>query len=142
MPLFRQFLKIFKGRPARSCRTGPRGPNGGQDPHRWISAEGKLPREEIRFREIRINQNPFSPEYDKLGFGPHRDLYQSRGPDKVSWPARDTIFRGRFFWNSRKSVLGAQKRLNSLHELRGDPERPSSQKKAFVLRRYAARVRQ
>jgi Carboxypeptidase regulatory-like domain len=39
---------------------------------------GQLPSKSA-IREIKINQNPFSPEYDKLGFGRIEILYQDQG---------------------------------------------------------------
>ena len=56
------------------------GPNGGQIYIDGFTG-GQLP-PKSSIREIRINQNPFSPEYDKLGYGrieiftkPGTDLY-------------------------------------------------------------------
>ena len=43
------------------------GPNGGSIYVDGFSGGQLPPKESIR--EIRINQNPFSPEYDKLGYG-------------------------------------------------------------------------
>jgi hypothetical protein len=58
------------------------GPNGGSIFIDGFSG-GELPPKNA-IREIRINQNPFSPEYDKLGFGLTcpRFLYQP----KVEFP--------------------------------------------------------
>ena len=52
------------------------GPNGGQMYIDGFTA-GQLP-PKSSIREIRINQNPFSSEYDKLGLWPHRNLHQAR----------------------------------------------------------------
>ena len=38
---------------------------------------GRLP-PKSSIREVRINSNPFSPEYDRPGFRADRDLYQTR----------------------------------------------------------------
>jgi hypothetical protein len=56
------------------------GPNGGQ---LYIDGftGGQLPPKES-IREIRINQNPFSAEYDRLGFG-RIDILTKPGADKL-----------------------------------------------------------
>src|ERR1039457_6917857 len=41
---------------------------------------GQLPPKDS-IREIRINQNPFSPEYDKIGFG-RIEIFTKPGTDK------------------------------------------------------------
>ena len=51
------------------------GPNGGAIFIDGFSGGQLPPKNSIR--EIRINQNPFSPEYDRLGLRPHRDLHQA-----------------------------------------------------------------
>src|SRR5215467_9017399 len=58
---------------------------------------GQLPSKES-IREIRINQNPFSPEYDKLGLG-RIEIFTKPGADKI----RGTLFYnfGDSVWNSR-----------------------------------------
>ena len=78
------------------------GPNGGSIFIDGFSG-GQLPPKDA-IREIRINQNPFSAEYDKLGFG-RIEIFTKPGSDK---------FRGLFqynfandFWNSR-NPYGAQ----------------------------------
>ena len=55
------------------------GPNGGAIYIDGFSG-GQLPSKES-IREIRINQNPFSPEYDKLGFG-RIEIFTKPGSDK------------------------------------------------------------
>ena len=55
------------------------GPNGGAIFIDGFSG-GQLPSKES-IREIRINQNPFSPEYDKLGFG-RIEIFTKPGSDK------------------------------------------------------------
>jgi hypothetical protein len=58
---------------------------------------GELPAKES-IREIRINQNPFSPEYDKLGLG-RIEIFTKPGSDKyhasIGYNFADA------FWNSR-----------------------------------------
>jgi hypothetical protein len=55
------------------------GPNGGQIYIDGFTA-GQLP-PKASIREIRINQNPFSPEYDKLGYG-RIEIFTKPGTDK------------------------------------------------------------
>src|SRR5436853_5459927 len=82
---------------ALSALAGPSaGPSGGQIFIDGFSG-GQLPSKES-IREIRINQNPFAPEYDKLGFG-RIEIFTKPGTDK---------FRGSIyfnfadqFWNTR-----------------------------------------
>jgi hypothetical protein len=47
--------------------------------HRWIYRRQLPPKSSIR--EIRINQNPFSAEYDKLGYG-RIEIFTKPGTDK------------------------------------------------------------
>ena len=56
------------------------GPNGGQMYIDGFTAGQLPPKESIR--EIRINQNPFSSEYDKLGYG-RIEIFTKPGTDKV-----------------------------------------------------------
>src|ERR1039458_9322509 len=55
------------------------GPNGGSILVDGFSGGQLPPKESIR--EIRINQNPFSPEYDKLGYG-KIEIFTKPGFDK------------------------------------------------------------
>ena len=71
------------------------GPNGGQMYIDGFTA-GQLP-PKASIREIRINQNPFSSEYDKLGYG-RIEIFTKPGTDK---------FHGQFF------VLGNSSTFNS-----------------------------
>src|SRR5882724_8046969 len=56
------------------------GPNGGQIYIDGFTA-GQLP-PKASIREIRINQNPFSSEYDKLGYG-RIEIFTKPGTDKL-----------------------------------------------------------
>jgi hypothetical protein len=56
------------------------GPNGGQIYIDGFTA-GQLP-PKASIREIRINQNPFSAEYDKLGYG-RIEIFTKPGTDKI-----------------------------------------------------------
>ena len=59
------------------------GPNGGQIYVDGFTA-GELPPKSA-IREIRINQNPFSAEYDKLGYG-RIEIFTKPGTDQVPRP--------------------------------------------------------
>jgi len=71
------------------------GPNGGQ---LYIDGftGGQLPPKES-IREIRINQNPFSSEYDKLGYG-RIEVFTKPGSDK---------FHGQFLVNGNDSAFNS-----------------------------------
>ena len=58
------------------------GPNGGQIYIDGFTA-GQLP-PKASIREIRINQNPFSSEYDKLGYG-RVEILTKPGTDQMHW---------------------------------------------------------
>jgi Carboxypeptidase regulatory-like domain/TonB dependent receptor len=77
------------------------GPNGGQMYIDGFTA-GQLP-PKSSIREIRINQNPFSSEYDKLGYG-RIEIFTKPGTDK---------FHGQFF------VMGNSSALNSNNPFAG-----------------------
>ena len=78
------------------------GPNGGQLYIDGFTA-GQLP-PKSSIREIRINQNPFSAEYDKLGYG-RIEIFTKPGTDK---------FHGQF------SVVGNSSGLNTRNPFLGD----------------------
>lgn len=71
------------------------GPNGGQIYIDGFTA-GQLP-PKSSIREIRINQNPFSSEYDKLGYG-RIEIFTKPGTDK---------------YHGQVSILGNSSALNS-----------------------------
>ncbi len=75
---------------------GAAGPNGGQI---YIDGfeGGNMPSKES-IREIRINQNPFSAEYDRLGFG-RIEILTRPGSDK---------FRGQAFFNFGDDALNSR----------------------------------
>jgi hypothetical protein len=89
------------------------GPNGGSLFIDGFSG-GELPPKNA-IREIRINQNPFSPEYDKLGFG-RIEIFTKPGTDK---------FRGSVGYNfandatNSRNAYAAQKAPFHLNELSG-----------------------
>ncbi|HEV2713720.1 MAG TPA: carboxypeptidase regulatory-like domain-containing protein, partial [Terriglobales bacterium] len=78
------------------------GPNGGQMYIDGFTA-GQLP-PKASIREIRINQNPFSSEYDKLGYG-RIEIFTKPGTDK---------YHGQFF------VLGNDSSFNSHNPFAGE----------------------
>ena len=103
------------------------GPNGGAIYIDGFSG-GELPPKNT-IREIRINQNPFAPEYDKLGFG-RIEIFTKPGTDK---------FHGTFgynfandFWNSR-NPYAEQKAPFHLHELNGSISGPLNRRASFNL---------
>jgi hypothetical protein len=71
------------------------GPNGGQLYIDGFTAGQLPPKESIR--EIRINQNPFSSEYDKLGYG-RIEVFTKPGSDK---------FHGQFSINGNDSAFNS-----------------------------------
>src|ERR1700678_923315 len=83
------------------------GPNGGQLYIDGFTA-GQLP-PKSSIREIRINQNPFSAEYDKLGYG-RIEIFTKPGTDK---------FHGQF------SVVGNDSALNTRNPFLGDAPQAS-----------------
>jgi len=72
------------------------GPNGGQIYIDGFTG-GQLP-PKSSIREIRVNQNPFSAQYDKLGYG-RIEIFTKPGTDKV---------HGQFFFNDSNSVLNSR----------------------------------
>src|SRR5581483_6055022 len=76
---------------------------------------GELPSKQS-IREVRVNQNPFSPEYDKLGYG-RVEIFTKPGADR---------FRGTMdynfahdVWNSR-NPYSTQKAPLLLNEFEGN----------------------
>src|SRR6185436_10826714 len=72
------------------------GPNGGQIYIDGFTG-GQLPPKSA-IREIRINQNPFSAQYDKLGYG-RIEILTKPGSDKL---------HGQFFFMDNNSVLNSR----------------------------------
>ena len=72
------------------------GPNGGQIYIDGFTG-GQLP-PKASIREIRLNQNPFSPEYDKLGYG-RIEIFTKPGSDK---------YHGQIFFNDNDSVFNTK----------------------------------
>ena len=89
------------------------------------------PKESIR--EIRINQNPFSPEYDKLGYG-KIEIFTKPGSDKYRGTV-DYNFANDF-WNTR-NPYAPEKAPFLLNEFEGSAGGPLS-KARFLHARCAA----
>jgi hypothetical protein len=72
------------------------GPSGGQ---MYIDGftGGQLP-PKSSIREIRVNQNPFSAQYDKLGYG-RIEVFTKPGTDK---------YHGQFFFNDSNSIFNSR----------------------------------
>jgi hypothetical protein len=103
------------------------GPNGGAIYIDGFSGGELPPKESIR--EIRINQNPFSPEYDKLGYG-KIEIFTKPGADKYRGTA-DWNFADQF-WNSR-NPYSAQKAPFLLNELEGSAGGPLTRLASFTV---------
>ena len=103
------------------------GPNGGAIFIDGFSG-GQLPSKDS-IREIRINQNPFSPEYDKLGFG-RIEIFTKPGSDK---------FRGTIFYNigvdelNSRNPYAARKAPFLLQEGGGNISGPIGKRASFFL---------
>ncbi len=89
---------------------------------------GELPAKES-IREIRINQNPFSPEFDKLGYG-RIEILTKPGADR---------FRGTMdynfaqdAWNSR-NPYSAEKAPLLLNEFEGNAGGPIGKRASFIV---------
>ena len=89
------------------------GPNGGQIYIDGFTG-GQLPPKSA-IREIRINQNPFSAEYDKLGYG-RIEIFTKPGMDH---------FHGQVFFNDNNEVL------NTASPFLGEAEQPGYQSELF-----------
>ena len=82
---------------ALQALAGPgAGPNGGQIYIDGFSGGQLPPKESIR--EVRINQNPFSAEYDRLGFG-RIEIFTKPGTDRL---------RGTLFLNDSDAVFNSR----------------------------------
>ena len=82
---------------ALQALAGPSaGPNGGQLYIDGFTGGNLPPKDSIR--EIRLNQNPFSPEYERLGFG-RIEIFTKPGSDKL---------RGQAFMNFNDESLNSR----------------------------------
>jgi hypothetical protein len=80
------------------------GPGGGNAIFIDGFSGGQLPPKES-IREVRINQNPFSPEFDKLGLG-RIEIFTKPGTDKYHGTV--TYNLGTDWWNSRNPYATQQ----------------------------------
>ena len=103
------------------------GPNGGSIYIDGFSGGELPPKESIR--EIRINQNPFSPEYDKLGFG-RIEIFTKPGTDKFRGSVGYNFANDK--WNSR-NAYAAEKAPFHLNELSGTLSGPINKRASFNL---------
>ncbi len=103
------------------------GPNGGSIFIDGFSG-GELPPKNA-IREIRINQNPFSPEYDKLGFG-RIEIFTKPGTDKFRGSVGYNFANDK--WDSKNSYA-AEKAPFRLNELSGTLSGPINKKASFNL---------
>ena len=103
------------------------GPNGGSIYIDGFSG-GELP-PKSSIREIRINQNPFSPEYDRLGFG-RIEIFTKPGTDKFRGSVGYNFANDK--WNSR-NPYAAQKAPFHLNELSGTLSGPINKRASFNL---------
>jgi len=103
------------------------GPSGGAMFVDGFSGGEIPPKESIR--EIRVNQNPFSPEYDKLGLG-RIEIFTKPGADRY----RGTIDYNfaKDFWNSRNPYSAVKAPLQ-LNELEGNAGGPLNKRSSFIV---------
>ncbi len=103
------------------------GPDGGSVFVDGFSGGQIPPKESIR--EVRINQNPFSPEYDTIGYG-RIEIFTKPGTDKF----RGTGFYnfGDSVWNSR-NPYAAEKAPFELKEYGGNVSGPLNRRASFTL---------
>ncbi|HKW65921.1 MAG TPA: TonB-dependent receptor [Terriglobales bacterium] len=110
------------------------GPNGGSLYVDGFSG-GELPSKDA-IREVHINENPFSPEYDQLGFG-RIDVLTKPGADKFRGDAFFNI--GDSIWNSR-DPYAQQKAPFLLREYGGNVGGPLSKRASFLLTTEGAAI--
>jgi hypothetical protein len=103
------------------------GPNGGSIYIDGFSG-GELPPKNA-IREIRINQNPFAPEYDKLGYG-RIEIFTKPGTDKFRGSLGYNFATDK--WNSR-NPYSAQKAPFHLHESRNTLSGPLGSRASFTV---------
>ena len=103
------------------------GPNGGAVYIDGFSG-GELPSKN-EIREIRINQNPFSSEYDKLGYG-RIDVFTKPGTSRYHGGGYYNY--GDDFWNSR-NPYAAEKAPFLLQEYGGDLSGPLGHRASFFM---------
>jgi hypothetical protein len=110
------------------------GPNGGAFFIDGFSG-GQLP-SKSSILEVRINQNPFSPEYDTLGYG-RIEILTKPGGEKFHGSLYNNF--GDSFWNSA-NPYASQKAPFFLDEYGGNLEGPLGNKASFFLAVDAAAI--
>ncbi|MCU1234637.1 MAG: Cna domain protein [Candidatus Solibacter sp.] len=111
-----------------SALAGPSaGPNGGSIFVDGFSGGQLPPKESIR--EIRINQNPFSPEYDKLGYG-KIEIFTKPGFDKYRGTAQWNFAHD--FWNTRNPYSPTKAHF-MLNEFEGNAGGPLTKRSSFTI---------
>src|SRR5829696_4286533 len=103
------------------------GPSGGQIFIDGFSG-GQLP-SKASIREIRINQNPFSPEYERLGFG-RIEILTKPGSNKFAGAAYFNFAHQ--FWNSR-NPYAERKAPFLLYEYGGSITGPVKKRASYFL---------
>lgn len=103
------------------------GPNGGQIFIDGFSGAQLPPKSSIR--EIRINSNPFSAEYDRLGFG-RIEIFTKPGTDKFHGSASFGFGDG--VWNSRNPYVDNKPPFQQ-RQYGGNFGGPLSKKSSFFL---------
>jgi hypothetical protein len=103
------------------------GPGGGSIYIDGFSS-GELP-PKSSIREIRINQNPFSPEYDKLGYG-RIEILTKPGSDRYRATVNYNL--GTRWWNSR-NPYSAEKAPFLLNEFEGNGGGPLGKRASFMV---------
>jgi hypothetical protein len=89
---------------------------------------GELPAKES-IREVRLNSNPFSPEYDHLGLG-RIEIFTKPGTDR--YHATLTYNFGTDWWNSR-NPFATQKAPFLLQETENSVSGPITKRSSFTL---------
>jgi hypothetical protein len=103
------------------------GPNGGSFYIDGFSG-GQIPSKNS-ILEVRINQNPFSPAFDTLGYG-RIEILTKPGADQFHGSLYNNF--GNSFWNSR-NPYAAEKAPFFLEEFGGSLEGPLSKKASFFV---------
>src|SRR5579885_583048 len=103
------------------------GPSGGSIFVDGFSGGELPPKQSIR--EIRINQNPFSPEYDKLGYG-KIEIFTKPGTDKLHGQANWNFAND--FWNSR-NPYSPEKAPFLLNEFEGSAGGPLAKNASWTV---------
>jgi hypothetical protein len=103
------------------------GPSGGAIFVDGFSGGEIPPKDSIR--EVRINQNPFSPEYDRLGYG-RIEIFTKPGADHYRGTLDYNL--GTDVWNSR-NPYSAQKASLLLNEFEGNAAGPINKRASFTF---------